>query len=255
MKKKVFKKSFIGFDLSDKYKTQYDTLIGNFGNPIIGIKIKNKVTQYSADSELYQSYHLVFNQLVNILGEGHILQKLDIFDKRVYKAEDNKEYLQRKYSEHFDGRIYKVIETLLIFTHYIDTSKKKVSYKHSEKKYADFRERIDKIFLVLKDNGFDPEFLFKKDWEKYYYSFLNMDFGSDFKYLNNLQSFDSHLEINNQFSRVIDFIDVEDIQLPNSVSPFSFLGGNSSASKNTAVDNFSFLSDLQEYNCFIYTKL
>ncbi|WP_419871030.1 TraG/VirB4 family ATPase [Chryseobacterium sp. CT-SW4] len=255
MKQKVFKKSFIGFDLANVYNTDYDTLIGNYGNPIIGIKIKNVVTQYSADAELYQKYHSVFNQLVNILGEGHIFQKLDIFDKRIYKAEENKEYLQKKYSEHFDGRIFKVIETLLIFTHYIDNSKKKGDYKHSEKKYADFRERIEKIFLVLKDNDFDPVFMMKEDWENYYYSYLNMDFSSEYKYLNNMQSYDSHLEVNNQAVRIIDFIDVEDIQLPNTVTPYSTLGGNSSASKNTAVDNFSFLSDLQEYNCFIYNQV
>lgn len=255
MKTNVFEKPFIGFDESSVYKTDYDILIGKYGNPVVGININNFILQYSADPDLYSKYHLVFNQLVNILGEGHIFQKVDIFDKRKYKSEDATEYLQQKYSEHFDGRIYKVIDTVLIFTHYIDNSKKKVQYKHSEKKYNDFRERIDKIYLVLEQNGFSPKYLMKNDWESYYYSYLNMDFDSEYRYLNNMRSFNSHLEINNQFVRTIDLIDVENIQLPNAVSPFSTLGGNSSASKNTAVDNFSFLSDLKEYNCFLYNQV
>ena len=255
MKVNVFPKSFIGFDMADVYKTNYDTLIGNYGNPLIGIRIKNIVTQYSADADLYQKYHLVFNQLVNILGEGHIFQKLDIFNKRVYKPEESTEYLQQKYSEHFANRIYKVIDSILVFTHYIDNSKKKVNYKKTEKKYADFRERVEKIFGVLEQNGFEPTYLMKENWEHYYYAYLNMDFSSEHKYINNMRSFDSHLEVNNQYARVIDFVDVENISLPNFVSPFATLGGNSSASKNTAVDNFSFLSDLQEYNCFIYNQV
>jgi hypothetical protein len=255
MKVNVFEKSFIGYDKTDAYKTKYDTLIGKYGNPVIGIKIKNIVTQFSADADIYQRYHLVFNQLVNILGEGHIFQKLDIFNKRIYKGEESTEYLQQKYSDHFENRIYKVIDSILIFTHYIDNSKKKVTYKHTEKKYADFRERIEKIYLVLDQNGFEPSYLMEYDWERYYFAYLNMDFSTDFKYINNMRSYDSHLEVNNQFARVIDFVDVENIALPNSVSPFATLGGNSSASKNTAVDNFSFLSDLQDYNCFIYNQV
>lgn len=251
----IFEKSFIGFEERKTYKTNYDILIGKFGNPVIGIKITNLVLQYSADAELYQTYHKVFNQLVNILGEGHIFQKLDIFDKRRYEPEHFNEYLQNKYSEHFNGRLYKVIETLLIFTHYIDNTKKKIIYKHSEKKYADFRERIEKIFLVLEQNGFQPSYITKEEWEHYYFSYINMDFSAEYKYINNMRSNSSHLELNNQYSRVIDFVDVENIQLPNNVSPYSILGGNSSASKNTAVDNFAFLSDLQDYNCFVYNQV
>lgn len=251
----LFEKSFVGFEKRETYKINYDVLIGRFGNPIVGIKITNLVLQYSADSELYEMYHRVFNQLVNILGEGHIFQKLDIFDKRRYEAEKYSEYLQNKYSEHFDGRIFKAIETLLIFTHFIDNSKKKVVYKHSEKKYADFRERIEKIFLVLDQNGFQPVYITKEEWENYYFSYLNMDFSSEYKYINNMRSYDSHLEVNNQFTRVIDFVDVENIQLPNHISPYATLGGSSSASKHTAVDNFSFLSDLQDYNCFVYNQV
>jgi len=58
----IFEKSFIGFEERKTYKTNYDILIGKFGNPVIGIKITNLVLQYSADAELYQTNYKVFNQ-------------------------------------------------------------------------------------------------------------------------------------------------------------------------------------------------
>lgn len=48
-KTKIFDIPFIGYDEGKKYGWKFDVLIGKFGNPIIGIKIKNIVEQYSAD--------------------------------------------------------------------------------------------------------------------------------------------------------------------------------------------------------------
>ncbi len=59
---------------------------GQYGNPIIGIRIKNIVEQYSADPDNYLNFHTVLNQVVSIIGEGRIVQKLDIFSKKRYTA-------------------------------------------------------------------------------------------------------------------------------------------------------------------------
>ena len=43
------------------------------------------VEQYSADPDNYLNFHTVLNQVVSIIGEGRIVQKLDIFQKEIYR--------------------------------------------------------------------------------------------------------------------------------------------------------------------------
>ena len=116
LKKLKFDIPFIGYDFGSENGWDFDALIGKYGNPVIGIKIKNVVEQYSADPDMYIKFHTILNQVVSIIGENRIVQKLDIFSKKIYKAEKSKEFLQQKYSEHFDGRLYKTIDTILLFT-------------------------------------------------------------------------------------------------------------------------------------------
>ena len=124
MKKKAFDFPFIGYDYGKEHGWKFDVLIGQYGNPIVGIRIKNIVEQYSADPDRYEQFHKTLNQVVAIIGEGHIVQKVDIFAKKKYVAEKEKTFLQQKYSDHFDGRIYKTIETILIFTDLLDKKEK-----------------------------------------------------------------------------------------------------------------------------------
>ena len=70
-------------------------------------------------------------------ARSYLLQKLDIFSKRQYSAEPSNQLLQQKYSEHFEGRIFKSIDTILLFTDILDQQKKKTSYSFSEKNYKD----------------------------------------------------------------------------------------------------------------------
>ena len=254
MKKKVFSLPYIGYDYGSKLGTPYDVLIGEFGNPIVAIKIKNLVTQYSADRELYLKYHSVLLNIISIIGEGHIVQKLDIFDKKIYHTEPHEEYLQQTYSDHFEGRLYKTIDTLLVFTHRIDQSKKKNQYKYSDKRYKELRDKSEKVFMLLEENGFEPTYFLEKDFEYYISSTLSMNFGKSTKAMDNLRSMDNHLKIGSSFVKAISLVDVENIELPNDISAYTTLGGNG-ATKNTAVDNFAFLNDLELYETVIYNQI
>ena len=143
LKKLKFDIPFIGYDFGSENGWDFDALIGKYGNPVIGIKIKNVVEQYSADPDMYIKFHTILNQVVSIIGENRIVQKLDIFSKKIYKAEKSKEFLQQKYSEHFDGRLYKTIDTILLFTDVVEDKfkKKNKQYNFSEKNYKDLREK------------------------------------------------------------------------------------------------------------------
>ena len=177
-KKQAFDIPFIGYDYGKDFNWDFDVLFGQYGNPIIGIRIKNIVEQYSADPDGYLNFHTVLNQVVSIIGEGRIVQKLDIFSKKKYTAEPSNQFLQQKYSEHFDGRLFKTIETVLLFTDIIEDKLKKKNkhYNFSEKSYKELRDKCQKVFMLLKQSDCEPQFLFEKDFEYYISGVLSMKF-------------------------------------------------------------------------------
>jgi len=254
-KKHAFNIPFIGYDYVNDTGWDFEVLFGQYGNPIIGIKIKNIIEQYSADPDNYLNFHTVLNQVVSIVGEGRIVQKLDVFSKKRYTAEESNRFLQQKYSEHFDGRLFKSIETILLFTDIIDDKikKKNKHYQFSEKSYKELRDKCQKVFMLLKQSDCDPEFLLEKDFEYYISGVLSMQF-SDTPTFDNIKSTNEFLQIGNRFIKNISFVDVENIDLPSEINPYSLLGGNGAASE-TAVDNFSFINELEDYETIIYNQV
>ena len=255
LKKLKFDIPFIGYDFGSENGWDFDALIGKYGNPVIGIKIKNVVEQYSADPDMYIKFHTILNQVVSIIGENRIVQKLDIFSKKIYKAEKSKEFLQQKYSEHFDGRLYKTIDTILLFTDVVEDKfkKKNKQYNFSEKNYKDLREKCQKVYMLLEQNNCEPSFLFEKDFEYYLRGILSMKF-SEVPSFDNIKSSNEFLRIGKQYVKTVCYVDVEKIELPSEIEPYSYLGGNGSAS-DTAVDNFTFINDLEDYNTIVYNQI
>jgi len=251
IKKRVFDIPYVGYDYGNINGWNFDVLFGKYGNPIIGIKIKNVVEQYSADPYVYENFHGILNQIVTIIGEERIVQKLDIFSKKVYSTEDSKEFLENKYSEHFSGRYYKTIDTLLLFTDALDGKKK---YSFSDKEYKDLRDKCQKIFMLLEQSDCQPQFLHKADFEYYIGGILSMSF-KEIPTFDNIKSKDDYLNIgSNNYVKTISYVDVENIILPSEVDTFSTIGGNGVVS-NTAVDNFSFLNEIDGYETIIYNQV
>jgi type IV secretory pathway VirB4 component len=254
-KKQAFSIPFIGYDYGKDFNWDFDVLFGQYGNPIIGIKIKNTVEQYSADPDSYLNFHTVLNQVVSIIGEGRIVQKLDIFSKKKYTAEQSSQFLQQKYSEHFEGRLFKTIETVLLFTDIVDDKlKKKMKHYHfSDKSYKELRDKCQKVLMLLKQNKCEPEFLYEKDFEYYISGVLSMKF-SGAPAFDNIKSTNEFLQIGNRFVKNISYVDVENIDLPSEIEPYSILGGNGAAAE-TAVDNFSFINELEDYETIVYNQI
>ena len=251
MKTKTFNFPFIGYDYGQEHGWKYDCLIGQYGNPVIGIRIKNIVEQYSADPDRYEQFHTVLNQVIAIIGENHIVQKTDIFAKKIYTAEKENTYLQQKYSEHFSGRMYKTIDTLLLFTDLLDDKKSK--YKFSDKAYKELRDKCEKVFMLLEQNECNPEWLLEKDFEYYIGGMLTMQFSS-IPVFDNIKSTNEYLRIGKSFVKTISFVDVENIELPSQIGTYATMGGNGTVS-DLAVDNFSFLNELEEYQSIVYNQV
>ena len=251
MKTKTFNFPFIGYDYGQEHGWKFDCLIGQYGNPVIGIRIKNIVEQYSADPDRYEQFHTVLNQVIAIIGENHIVQKTDIFAKKIYVAEKENTYLQQKYSEHFSGRTYKTIDTVLLFTDLLDNKKSK--YKFSEKNYKELRDKCEKVFMLLEQNECTPEWLLEKDFEYYIGGMLTMQFSS-MPVFDNIKSTNEYLRIGNSFVKTISFVDVENIELPSQIGTYTAMGGNGTVS-DLAVDNFSFLNELKNYQSIVYNQV
>ncbi|WP_454976824.1 TraG family conjugative transposon ATPase [Capnocytophaga leadbetteri] len=251
MKTKTFNFPFIGYDYGQEHGWKFDCLIGQYGNPVIGIRIKNIVEQYSADPDRYKQFHTVLNQVIAIIGENHIVQKTDIFAKKIYTAEKENTYLQQKYSEHFSGRMYKTIDTLLLFTDLLDDKKSK--YKFSDKAYKELRDKCEKVFMLLEQNECNPEWLLEKDFEYYIAGTLTMQFSS-MPVFDNIKSTNEYLRIGKSFVKTISFVDVENIELPSQIGTYAAMGGNGTVS-DLAVDNFSFLNELEDYQSIVYNQV
>lgn len=251
-KRKTFEIPFIGYDYGQDFHWDFDVLIGKFGNPVIGMKIVNNVEQYSADPESYLNSHAILNQIVSIIGENHVVQKLDIFSQKKYVSEVSTEFLQQKFSEHFDGRVYKNIDTIMLFTVLVEQNSK-TKYRFSETDYKKLRDKCLKVNMLLAQNGYNAAFMKEHDFEFYINGVLSMNL-SDVPSFDNIKATKDHLEVGNHFVKSISFVDVEKIELPSEIETFSFLGGSGSAAQ-TAVDNFSFINELHDFKTIVYNQI
>jgi hypothetical protein len=96
-------------------------------------------------------------------------------------------------------------------------------------------------------------FFFEKDFEYYLRGILSMKF-SEVPSFDNIKSSNEFLRIGKQYVKTVCYVDVEKIELPSEIEPYSYLGGNGSAS-DTAVDNFTFINDLEDYNTIVYNQI
>ena len=70
----------------------------------------------------------------------------------------------------------------------------------------------------------------------------------------NIKSTNEYLKIGKRFVKNISYVDVENIDLPSEIEPYSILGGNGAASE-TAVDNFTFINELEDYETIVYNQI
>ena len=114
-------------------------------------------------------------------------------------------------------------------------------------------ESANKAFMLLEQYELQPQFLREKDFEFFISGTLSMNF-SKVPVLDNIKANKEYLEVGSQFTKVLAFVDLENIELPNEIEPYSVLGGSGSASE-TVVDNFTFLNELEDCNTVIYNQV
>lgn len=245
--KTAFRMPYVGID---RYRDEA-LLYGEKGDFSAIFRLRNPVTQYGADPEPYTAYHGTLLNMIKILGEGHIIQKQDIFSRRQYDAKGTTAFLQQKYDEHFRGREYTGITTYLTITRQV---KRGAFYVHDAKALADFAQDMDKLYDLMQGAGMQPHRLGEQEIRSYVSRVLAMDFSSENIALDNLLSGDIQLGIGQRTLRSISLIDTDTIDLPETVGTYSQRQDGQSL-RDFPVDNLFFLHNVPDYRCIIYNQL
>src|SRR5690606_23000142 len=186
-RKTQFKLPYIGVDKFYGYNILYNEK-GDFG---VILNIKNPVLQYSADPMAYDNFHQLYVNAIKILGEGFLVQKQDILSKKKFEPEPREEYLQKKYDNHFQGRVYTSLKTYLVIT----KRAKPGFYKYSEKQLNDFGQSIGKIMDLFARSSLSVKTLNEADINHYVMRILSMNFHENNLSLNNILAGDQQIEM------------------------------------------------------------
>ena len=234
-----------------QFETNYKHLffITSVGNPVFYIEITNPVKEYSADEKSYLNFHATLNNIVKILGENMILHKTDVISKSKYQPKVFDNYLKNAYQQHFDGRVFKQMKTVLSLTFLVDRK-----YSHNEQKINIFINKIDKILQILEEDNFSPKALRKEEILEFVNRQLCLNFNSNAYSFDNFKGFDNCLKSNDKYIKTIKLIDTENVILPSDVSPFLNQKGVA-LDKEYPVDFVNIINGVDDFEYLIYNQI
>src|SRR5664279_1585584 len=207
MKRKEFIKPFIRIE---EEIPGFNVVYSITGNLSLIMRIFNLSPQYCADPDNYESYHLLFGQIIKLLGDGYILQKTDIIASREYSRDVSEitDYLSRKYFEHFENRIYKEITTYLTIT---KESAKGHFFTFDAKALKDFLDKANKIVDTIGNQKIACTLLTKREIETLFNRYIAFNF-SDKKFsIGNLSCDEKGVYYEDKSLKSISLIDIDEI--------------------------------------------
>lgn len=247
-KKLYFEYPYIGYEILEEVPLMY----GIKGNPIAVFKIINPVVESCSDIEEYQKAHSTFLQIIKLLGDNMIFQKVDVISHKVFNEKSEDDALEEKYLEHFRGRKFKAITTYISITEsFIGSSK---MAKYNKEKLNDFLNKIKKIDQILTEQDCKPKLLNLAEMEDLMlrYSVFDFDYTKPV-YADNILAEDTHLQIGEKYVKSLTLVDTEKMTIPNQISPVDIVGG----SEHTAypIDNMRLLFQAEDYETLIYNQV
>jgi conjugation system TraG family ATPase len=221
MKKQTFDLPYIGIDEGQLYPILYT----DNGDSSVVIDMINPIIQYSADQDGYYDFHALLNNILKLLGAGYTIQKQDIFSKKkyVYTPQNTegvlkeKDFLEERYHQHFEGRIFAQISTHLVVTQNVV---KKGFFTQDNKQLAVFLKNITKIIELLNQRGLKPSVLNKAQLERYIQQYLAFDFSNDIIGFDNIKAGDEYVSIGTKKVKSITLIDIDEVNVPNQIKPY-----------------------------------
>lgn len=251
LQKKSFNLPYLGCDLAEAQGLPYDTLVGSFGEPTVGLEVTNLPLQWCCNPNSYSNYHRVLLQICQILGEGYTIQKLDVLSKKTFNEVPRESAIEKNYDAHFSGRAYKELRTFLLFSPLLSAMKRKeANLSEAAASLTHLKEKFSKIYLLLDSVGAHPKYLRLKDYENYLaLLFQGKETSTPVK--ENILSGPEFLQVGEMLLKTVSLVDLEELSIPAEIAPSAPDGKNLGA----AVDPFSFLFDLKESPLIVYNQI
>lgn len=225
----------------------YDLLISTAGELSVVIEMINPVVRYSAYPAGYDEFHHLLANVVKILGDGYLLQKLEVISRSPYEPGHASEYLQAQYNAHFQGRECLEIHTYLTLTRQV---RKGAFYVYDARVLQEFRQTVAKV-LELLPSGQD---LKEAQLNQLVLKMLGMGFGRPVITLNNLSPTANEIGMGDRAVRCISIVNTDSIDLPPSVSTYNELNEKDSI-KGFPVDFLSFLFKVPGCDVIVFNQL
>ena len=221
------------------------------GEPSVIIEMTNPVQQLCTDAEQYMLFQDVLSNIVQTLGEGYCLQKQDILCRQAYSRSvpDDAEFLTRSYFKYFEGREFTEITTYLIIT---QEGQKSRFVQYDPKKWLDFHAKISKVCDILAEKGIRHRKLSKPEVSEYCHRFMAFQFRHGPFAMTNFKASDEYLRIGNRVVKSYPLVDIDEINLPSWVKPYTQMSVNGYA---IATDILSFLTQIPHADCVVYNQV
>ena len=246
-RKKIFQDIYFSIEDVDGIGVLY-TKTGEYSAII---KIENPVQKYSANIDSYYEFTHLLTAIAQTLGEGYAIHKQDVFVRKQFKDEtsDNHEFLSESYFRYFTGRTYTDSQTYLIIT---QENKKSRLLSFDSKKWRDFLVKIRKVKDLLKDSGVDSTYLGGEEARMYVDRYFSMNFNDKIMSMTNFKVDDETISMGNRRCKVYSLVDVDCINIPSIVRPFTNIEVNNVA---MPVDLVSLVDSIPSADVVVYNQI
>ena len=246
-RKKIFQDIYFSIEDVDGIGVLY-TKTGEYSAII---KIENPVQKYSANIDSYYDFTHLLTAIAQTLGEGYAIHKQDVFVRKQFKDEtsDNHEFLSESYFRYFTGRTYTDSQTYLIIT---QENKKSRLLSFDSKKWRDFLVKIRKVKDLLKDSGVDSTYLGGEEARLYVDRYFSMNFNDKIVSMTNFKVDDETISMGDRRCKVYSLVDVDCINIPSIVRPFTNIEVNNVA---MPVDLVSLVDSIPSADVVVYNQM
>lgn len=215
MVKRKFNEPYIKIDTKEKYPVVF-TVNGNYS---ILIKMNNPCVTYNGDKDEYYNYVNIFTNLIKSLDSSYILQKHDIFSKQKWELPYNSDdFLMQKHFEQYEEREFKHQATVFILTCEI---KRSIFVSNEERKFNQFIENTGKVLTYFANFDIKAQIMTKNEIENYLLRYFAMDFEDSAPSFDNFSVRTEGLFIGNKNIQCYSLVDVEMVDMPSFIKPFS----------------------------------
>ena len=246
-RKKIFQDIYFSIEDVDGIGVLY-TKTGEYSAIL---KMENPVQKYSANIDSYYEFNHLMTSLAQTLGEGYAIHKQDVFVRKHFHDEsnDNHEFLSESYFRYFTGRPYTDSQTYLIIT---QENKKSRIFSYDSKKWRDFVVKIRKVKDQLKDSGVSATYLDGTTARDYVDRYFAMNFKDKIISMTNFKVDEESICMGDKRCKVYSLVDVDCINTPSIVRPFTNIEVNNVA---MPVDMVYLVDSIPSADVVVYNQM